>query len=52
MEAQASVLLLTLLERCSSRYDLHHLLQLLADVDVLFKSNGEQLCVNVDPAGP
>uniref|UniRef100_A0A3P8X6E9 SPG11 vesicle trafficking associated, spatacsin n=1 Tax=Cynoglossus semilaevis TaxID=244447 RepID=A0A3P8X6E9_CYNSE len=40
VEAQASVLLLTLLERCSSRYDLHHLLQLLADVDVLFKSNG------------
>uniref|UniRef100_A0A3P8X7B3 SPG11 vesicle trafficking associated, spatacsin n=1 Tax=Cynoglossus semilaevis TaxID=244447 RepID=A0A3P8X7B3_CYNSE len=39
VEAQASVLLLTLLERCSSRYDLHHLLQLLADVDVLFKSN-------------
>ncbi|CAF89880.1 unnamed protein product, partial [Tetraodon nigroviridis] len=39
VESQASVLLLTLLQRCSSQYDLHRLLQLLADVDKL-KSNG------------
>ncbi|XP_071316860.1 spatacsin isoform X2 [Trachinotus anak] len=40
VESQASVLLLTMLQRCSSQYDLHHLLQLLADVDKLLKSNG------------
>ncbi|XP_029909066.1 spatacsin isoform X2 [Myripristis murdjan] len=40
VESQASVLLLTLLQRCSSQYDLHRLLQLLADVDKLLKSNG------------
>lgn len=41
VESQASVLLLTMLHRCSSQYDLHRLLQLLADVDKLLKSNGE-----------
>ncbi|XP_060932341.1 spatacsin-like [Limanda limanda] len=40
VESQASVLLLTMLQRCSSHYDLHRLLQLLADVDKLLKSNG------------
>ncbi|XP_014827914.1 PREDICTED: spatacsin isoform X1 [Poecilia mexicana] len=40
VESQASVLLLTMLLRCSSQYDLHQLLQLLADVDKLLKSNG------------
>ncbi|XP_053282670.1 spatacsin-like [Pleuronectes platessa] len=29
-----------MLQRCSSQYDLHRLLQLLADVDKLLKSNG------------
>uniref|UniRef100_UPI003AAE11C8 spatacsin-like n=1 Tax=Centroberyx gerrardi TaxID=166262 RepID=UPI003AAE11C8 len=40
VESQASVLLLSMLRRCSSRFDLHRLLQLLADVDKLLKSNG------------
>uniref|UniRef100_UPI0037E77A2A spatacsin n=1 Tax=Semicossyphus pulcher TaxID=241346 RepID=UPI0037E77A2A len=40
VESQASVLLLTMLQRCSSQYDLPRLLQLLADVDKLLKSNG------------
>uniref|UniRef100_A0A1A8MPB2 Spastic paraplegia 11 n=1 Tax=Nothobranchius pienaari TaxID=704102 RepID=A0A1A8MPB2_9TELE len=40
VESQASVLLLIMLQHCSSQYDLHHLLQLLADVDKLLKSNG------------
>ncbi|XP_068168365.1 spatacsin isoform X3 [Antennarius striatus] len=40
VESQASVLLLLLLQCCSSQYDLHRLLQLLADVDKLLKSNG------------
>ncbi|KAM6937910.1 LOW QUALITY PROTEIN: spatacsin [Xenentodon cancila] len=40
VESQASVLLLTMLQRCSSQYDLHRLLLLLADVDKLLKSNG------------
>ncbi|XP_020490583.2 spatacsin isoform X1 [Labrus bergylta] len=40
VESQASVLLLTMLQHCSSQYDLHRLLQLLADVDKLLKSNG------------
>ncbi|MEQ2271641.1 hypothetical protein XENORESO_007068, partial [Xenotaenia resolanae] len=40
VESQASVLLLTMLQCCSSQYDLHRLLQLLADVDKLLKSNG------------
>ncbi|XP_067348995.1 spatacsin isoform X2 [Channa argus] len=40
VESQASVLLLTILQRCSSQYDLHRLLHLLADVDKLLKSNG------------
>lgn len=40
VERQASVLLFTMLQRCSSQYDLHRLLQLLADVDKLLKSNG------------
>ncbi|XP_055078482.1 spatacsin [Periophthalmus magnuspinnatus] len=39
VESQASVLLLTMLQRCSSQFDLHRLLQLLADVKLL-KSNG------------
>lgn len=41
VESQASVLLLAMLHRCSSQFDLHRLLQLLADVDKLLKSNGE-----------
>ncbi|XP_037539687.1 spatacsin [Nematolebias whitei] len=40
VESQASVLLLTMLQRCSSQYDLHRLLQLLADVDNILKSTG------------
>nr|XP_046249674.1 spatacsin isoform X2 [Scatophagus argus] len=40
VESQASVLLLSMLQRCSSQYDLHRLLQLLADVDKFLKSNG------------
>ncbi|XP_068595308.1 spatacsin [Brachionichthys hirsutus] len=40
LESQASVLLLLMLQCCSSQYDLHRLLQLLADVDKLLKSNG------------
>ncbi|CAN9499040.1 unnamed protein product [Ophioblennius macclurei] len=40
VESQASVLLLTMLQRCSSQYDRHRLLQLLTDVDKLLKSNG------------
>lgn len=40
VENQFSVLLLTMLQRCSSQYDLHRLLQLLTDVNKLFKSNG------------
>ncbi|KAF7649404.1 hypothetical protein LDENG_00141710, partial [Lucifuga dentata] len=39
VESQASVLLLIMLQRCASQYDLHRLLQLLADVDKL-RSNG------------
>lgn len=41
VESQASLLLLTLLQRCSSQFDLHRLLLLLADVDKLLKSDGE-----------
>lgn len=40
VESQASVLLLTMLQRCSSQFDLHRLLQLLADVGKLLRSNG------------
>ncbi|XP_069570605.1 spatacsin [Brachyistius frenatus] len=40
VESQASVLLLTMLQHTSSQYDLHRLLQLLADVDKFLKSNG------------
>ncbi|KAJ0069816.1 hypothetical protein NL108_014746, partial [Boleophthalmus pectinirostris] len=40
VESQASVLLLMMLQRCSSQFDLHRLLQLLADVNKLLKSNG------------
>ncbi|XP_072290588.1 spatacsin [Eucyclogobius newberryi] len=40
VESQASVVLLTMLQRCSSQFDLHRLLQLLADVNQLLKSNG------------
>ncbi|KAM9376936.1 spatacsin isoform 2-T2 [Pholidichthys leucotaenia] len=39
VESQASVLLLTMLQRCSSQYDLHRLLLLLVDVDKFLKSN-------------
>lgn len=41
VESQASVLLLTMLQHCSSQYDLHRLLQLLANVDNILKSTGE-----------
>ncbi|XP_056272671.1 spatacsin isoform X1 [Pseudoliparis swirei] len=40
VESQASVLLLAMLRRASSPYDRHRLLQLLAGVDKLLKSNG------------
>ncbi|XP_024137171.1 spatacsin isoform X1 [Oryzias melastigma] len=40
VESQASALLLIMLQRCSSQYDLHRLLQLLTDVDKLLKSHG------------
>ncbi|XP_041852171.1 spatacsin isoform X2 [Melanotaenia boesemani] len=40
VESQASLLLLTMLQSCSSQYDLHRLLRLLADVNKLLKSNG------------
>ncbi|XP_048829392.1 spatacsin isoform X2 [Brienomyrus brachyistius] len=39
-ESQASVLLLSMLQQSSTRYELHQLLHLLADVDHLLKSNG------------
>ncbi|XP_072554574.1 spatacsin isoform X1 [Paramormyrops kingsleyae] len=39
-ESQASVLLLSMLQQSSMRYELHQLLRLLADVDHLLKSNG------------
>lgn len=57
VESQASVLLLTMLQRCSSQFDLHRLLQLLAEVDKLLKSNGEPAAVqmfllDVDGANP
>ncbi|KAM9495528.1 spatacsin [Clarias gariepinus] len=40
VEAQASVLLLTLLQQCGTQYELCRLLQLLADMDHMLKSNG------------
>lgn len=40
VESQASELLLSTLQRCSSQYDLHRLLLLLRDVQKLLKSNG------------
>ncbi|KAK2834753.1 hypothetical protein Q7C36_015454 [Tachysurus vachellii] len=40
VEAQASVLLLTLLQQCSTQYELCRLLQLLADMERMLKSNG------------
>ncbi|XP_023811202.1 spatacsin isoform X3 [Oryzias latipes] len=40
VESQASALLLIMLQRCSSQYDLHRLLQLLTEVDKLLKSHG------------
>ncbi|KAK1887783.1 Spatacsin [Dissostichus eleginoides] len=40
VESQASELLLSTLQRCSSQYDLHRLLLLLRDVHKLLKSNG------------
>uniref|UniRef100_A0A3P9IS86 SPG11 vesicle trafficking associated, spatacsin n=1 Tax=Oryzias latipes TaxID=8090 RepID=A0A3P9IS86_ORYLA len=39
VESQASALLLIMLQRCSSQYDLHRLLQLLTEVDKLLKSH-------------
>ncbi|XP_061077139.1 spatacsin isoform X2 [Conger conger] len=39
-EAQASVLLLGALQQCATQYELRKLLQLLADVEHLLKSNG------------
>ncbi|XP_062849138.1 spatacsin [Trichomycterus rosablanca] len=40
VEAQASVLLLTLMQQCETKYELCKLLQLLADMERLLKSNG------------
>ncbi|KAI5100334.1 spatacsin isoform 1 [Silurus meridionalis] len=40
VEAQASVLLLTLLQKCGTQYELCRLLQLLADMERMLKSNG------------
>ncbi|XP_076863202.1 spatacsin [Brachyhypopomus gauderio] len=40
VEAQASVLLLVLLQQCGTQYELHRLLQLLAEMEHLLKSNG------------
>ncbi|MCI4381975.1 hypothetical protein PGIGA_G00258170 [Pangasianodon gigas] len=40
VEAQASVLLLTLLQQCGTQYELCRLLQLLADMERMLKSNG------------
>ncbi|XP_060770567.1 spatacsin isoform X2 [Neoarius graeffei] len=40
VEAQASVLLLTLLQQCGTQYELRRLLQLLADMERMLKSNG------------
>ncbi|KAJ7998352.1 hypothetical protein DPEC_G00221810 [Dallia pectoralis] len=40
VECQASVLLLTMMQQCSNKYELRRLLQLLADMDRLLKSNG------------
>ncbi|XP_035250869.1 spatacsin isoform X1 [Anguilla anguilla] len=39
-ESQASVLLLGVLQQCATQYELRKLLQLLADVEHLLKSNG------------
>ncbi|XP_018621261.2 spatacsin isoform X1 [Scleropages formosus] len=39
-ECQASVLLLSMLQQCTTQYELRQLLHLLADVDHLLKSNG------------
>lgn len=43
VEAQASVLLLTLMQQCETKYELCKLMQLLADMERLLKSNGEKL---------
>ncbi|KAM6973367.1 spatacsin [Aplochiton taeniatus] len=40
VECQASALLLAMVQQCSTRYELRRLLQLLADMDRLLKSNG------------
>uniref|UniRef100_A0A8C7T6H9 SPG11 vesicle trafficking associated, spatacsin n=1 Tax=Oncorhynchus mykiss TaxID=8022 RepID=A0A8C7T6H9_ONCMY len=40
VECQASVLLLTMMQQCSTQYELRRLLQLLADMERLLKSNG------------
>lgn len=41
VEAQASGLLLTLLQQCATQYELCRLLQLLADMDRMLKSTGK-----------
>ncbi|XP_036432249.1 LOW QUALITY PROTEIN: spatacsin [Colossoma macropomum] len=40
VESQASVLLLILMQQCGTQYELRRLLQLLADMERLLKSNG------------
>ncbi|XP_072528335.1 spatacsin isoform X2 [Salminus brasiliensis] len=40
VESQASVLLLTLMQQCGTQYELRRLLQLLANMERLLKSNG------------
>uniref|UniRef100_A0A6Q2ZLW4 Spatacsin C-terminal domain-containing protein n=1 Tax=Esox lucius TaxID=8010 RepID=A0A6Q2ZLW4_ESOLU len=40
VECQASVLLLTMMQQCATPYELRQLLQLLADMERLLKSNG------------
>ncbi|XP_007231256.3 spatacsin [Astyanax mexicanus] len=40
VESQASVLLLTLMQQCETQYELRRLLQLLANMERLLKSNG------------
>uniref|UniRef100_A0AAR2LC65 SPG11 vesicle trafficking associated, spatacsin n=1 Tax=Pygocentrus nattereri TaxID=42514 RepID=A0AAR2LC65_PYGNA len=40
VESQASVLLLVLMQQCGTQYELRRLLQLLADMERLLKSNG------------
>ncbi|XP_028814265.1 spatacsin isoform X2 [Denticeps clupeoides] len=40
VESQASVLLFTMMQQCGTQYELRRLLQLLADMERLLKSNG------------